>query len=755
MKKHLLLLLTALLLMAVEAKSQIALSPNSLEVFSYIYGEGPSVQQINVSANHVSTINVVSDSAYFLVSIDNVNYSLQCELNYSILTNTQTIYIRMVKDLDAGEYSGRITFSDQAGVAAPVLIDCNGHVDKATVAKPAFNPMQGSHHGPLQVTISCETDGAIIRYTLDENEPNEQSPEYNDTIVLPESKIIKAKAWKDDENYEPSEVATADYIIQYRIHATTNGGGVVNDNQSVDVLVDFNNPFTLRANSYSDYIFEKWTDNDVEIIDNPYVIEHVESDHEIVAHFKHIPYIVTGTAYPIEAGRVNVDGPDVVGGDATLEAIPNAGWRFDHWEDDESNTNPFRTIFNVNTDTIFVAYFSRNEYSITVSSNNLDWGHIDVENNTYYYNDLVVLTAVPTDSTDFIQWDDNGDSTNPRQITIISDTTITATFAAKSTRINVIADPEDGGIVTGEGDYPFWMTCTVTAQANESYTFINWTEEDVIVSTESSYSFQAGWNHDRTLVAHFAQIPIVGIVETPETICDNEPLDLVIPECINTIGGEWQLSPDTTFTNIVLYNGEKLIQSYDDWYLRYIAYDGTDSVPSNIVSISVQSYIPENEVNHQLIAKGPKGGKYVLIYPNPKDNYKYQWYRDNAPIPNANMQYYYQQGGLTEGDYKVYISYTEDRTCGAFSPAKTISNNGSVSLSIYPNPAHVNDNLFVVNDSESELQFFLYSIDGRLLHSQTVTAYPTAINLHLPQGIYVAYLFDETGFVKVEKIVIQ
>ena len=52
----------------------------------------------------------------------------------------------------------------------------------------------------------------------------------------------------------------------------------------------------------------------------------------------------------------------------------------------------------------------------------------------------------------------------------------------------VIATPNDveGGIVTNiQQD----LICTLTATANEGYTFVNWTENDEVVSTDATYTF--------------------------------------------------------------------------------------------------------------------------------------------------------------------------------------------------------------------------------------------------------------------------
>ena len=77
--------------------------------------------------------------------------------------------------------------------------------------------------------------------------------------------------------------------------------------------------------------------------------------------------------------------------------------------------------------------------------------------------------------------------------------------------ITATAEPSEGGTVTGAGTYTHFETCTLTATANEGYTFINWTEDGVEVSTEATYSFEV--TGDRTLVANFEE-EIPTIVQT-------------------------------------------------------------------------------------------------------------------------------------------------------------------------------------------------------------------------------------------------
>ena len=71
--------------------------------------------------------------------------------------------------------------------------------------------------------------------------------------------------------------------------------------------------------------------------------------------------------------------------------------------------------------------------------------------------------------------------------------------------INVSANPNIGGSVTGGGTYNQGQSCTVTASPNAGYTFTNWTENGNVVSTNRNYTFTVTGN--RTLVANFQAQP--------------------------------------------------------------------------------------------------------------------------------------------------------------------------------------------------------------------------------------------------------
>lgn len=69
-------------------------------------------------------------------------------------------------------------------------------------------------------------------------------------------------------------------------------------------------------------------------------------------------------------------------------------------------------------------------------------------------------------------------------------------------RISVVAVPAAGGVVSGGGSYAAGDTATIKATPNSGYSFVQWQESGVRVSTEASYSFRV--TSSRNLQATFS-----------------------------------------------------------------------------------------------------------------------------------------------------------------------------------------------------------------------------------------------------------
>lgn len=72
--------------------------------------------------------------------------------------------------------------------------------------------------------------------------------------------------------------------------------------------------------------------------------------------------------------------------------------------------------------------------------------------------------------------------------------------------ITLSASPITGGTVVGAGQFAQSSTVTVSATPNTGFTFANWTDNGVVVSTSSNYQFVV--NGNRTLVANFVPVQI-------------------------------------------------------------------------------------------------------------------------------------------------------------------------------------------------------------------------------------------------------
>ena len=122
-----------------------------------------------------------------------------------------------------------------------------------------------------------------------------------------------------------------------------------------------------------------------------------------------------------------------------IEAVPNVGYKFTHWNDGDV-TNP-RAVF-LTQDTLFTAYFApREQYEVVAVSSDLGRGSV-YGGGTYYEEDTATLTAQAWGANIFTQWDD-GNTENPRQIVVTQDTTFTAMFY----------NPEGVEVVQGSGLY--------------------------------------------------------------------------------------------------------------------------------------------------------------------------------------------------------------------------------------------------------------------------------------------------------------
>jgi formylglycine-generating enzyme len=86
------------------------------------------------------------------------------------------------------------------------------------VATPAFTPASGTYQAGQEISLTCATSGAEIRYTVDGSLPTSTSTLYTGPLVIPDifagkstTGTVKAMAFKED--WDPSETASATYTV--------------------------------------------------------------------------------------------------------------------------------------------------------------------------------------------------------------------------------------------------------------------------------------------------------------------------------------------------------------------------------------------------------------------------------------------------------------------------------------------------------------------------------------------------------------
>ena len=94
---------------------------------------------------------------------------------------------------------------------AVLLLSCSKSTELQTCANPVFSKKSGTYNNELFVSISCETPGAVIRYTTNGSDPTESSNQYNSGITINTTTTLKAKAFKSGWN--PSTTTSATYTI--------------------------------------------------------------------------------------------------------------------------------------------------------------------------------------------------------------------------------------------------------------------------------------------------------------------------------------------------------------------------------------------------------------------------------------------------------------------------------------------------------------------------------------------------------------
>ena len=230
-------------------------------------------------------------------------------------------------------------------------------------------------------------------------------------------------------------------------------------------------------------------------------------------------------------------------------------------------------------------------YSITLTCNP-EHGTVS-GGGVYQVGETATLTATPKDGYEFVRWSD-GNTANPRTLTVTADLTLTAEFAKiniPTYTVTLTCNPEHG-TVSGGGVYQVGETATLTATPKDGYEFVRWSDG----STANPRTLTVTKN--LTLTAEFAEIDDNEVIDSGK--CGKNLTWTLTYNGVLTISGTGDmynydytnnLAPWNNVSNnikyIVLPEG---LTSIGEWAFYLCASVTSISIPEGVSSIGVRAF---------------------------------------------------------------------------------------------------------------------------------------------------------------------
>ena len=456
------------------------------------------------------------------------------------------------------EYAGNWQYYNGSGQSTP----------KYTITTSSANPSWGSASGNTtvdyltQVTISASANPGY--HFTKWNDANTQNPR---TITVTKDATYTASFAKNN----------------YTISTTSSNPSW--GNATGGKTAAYLDQITITANANSGYYFTKWNDGNTQ---NPRTIT-VTKDATYTATFAKNNYIVTTTSSNPSWGNATGGKTAAYSDQITITANANYGYHFTKWND--GNTQNPRTI-TVTKDATYTASFAKNNYTISTSSSNPSRGSV-TGGKTAAYLDQITITANANYGYHFTKWND-GNTQNPRTITVKENVCYTASFDINIYTINVISENNQVGMVMGSGKYEAFTEVDVIAAAcQEGYKWSHWSDGVQLAGRKVTLT------SDTTLVAYFtnAEESCVEVDVNDRSLGQADLLVMATPNA-GTRFVEWS-DGEKSNPRVVTYLEP----------VKYIAIFKEESNPSSVTQLPTSQKDRTRKIireNHVYILRGDK-----------------------------------------------------------------------------------------------------------------------------------------------------
>ena len=208
------------------------------------------------------------------------------------------------------------------------------------------------------------------------------------------------------------------------------------NNDSLGMLyfepIDCDSNVVVTVIPYEGYQFVGWSDGGTE---NPRTF-HLIGDTMVTAIIDYVSYTIIGQSNDTIRGTVVGSNTVHYGDSVFIEALPNYGYHFTQW-DDGNTDNPRLIVVTWDAEdtniivmethnVTYTALFDKNNYNVSLAVDDDSHGYV-TGMGAYEYLDVCTISAIANEGYRFTHWSD-GNTDNPRTITIDRDTSITAFF---------------------------------------------------------------------------------------------------------------------------------------------------------------------------------------------------------------------------------------------------------------------------------------------------------------------------------------
>ena len=292
------------------------------------------------------------------------------------------------------------------------------------------------------------------------------------------------------------------YALTVNVAAECTGmGTVAGSNPAAE---HFQN-YQISATPATGYHFVQWQDGNN---DNPRTVT-LTAAATYTATFDTNVYNVTANVNNTAMGSVS--GPATVKHfkNADYEATANTGYHFVNWTNLAGTELGAEAVLNIApvSDTTVIANFAVNTYALTVNvaAECTGMGTVAGSNPAAEHFQNYQISATPATGYHFVQWQD-GNSENPRTVTLTAAATYTASFDTNVYVLTVVSGNETMGSASGSvAAAKHFVNYEISAEANYGYHFTGWNDNNTdnprTVTLTESKTYTANFTYNSYTVS--------------------------------------------------------------------------------------------------------------------------------------------------------------------------------------------------------------------------------------------------------------